>query len=121
MDAAETYLSQYEPPMRDLALQIRAFLQSVCPTLTEKVYTGYQMVSYGPSDKMNEDVAYIAVYKAHVNIGFMRGTLLPDPAGLLKGTGKTLRHVKIRSAADLEKHDKALRDLLNAALAERLN
>src|SRR5688572_2624511 len=40
--------------------------------------------------------AYVGAFKAHVNVGFFHGARLPDPAGLLQGTGKRMRHVKIR-------------------------
>jgi hypothetical protein len=40
--------------------------------------------------------AYVNVFKAHVNVGFFRGAEIADPAGLLDGTGKFMRHVKIR-------------------------
>jgi hypothetical protein len=40
--------------------------------------------------------AYVAAFKAHVNIGFYNGAALADPAGLLEGAGKRMRHVKIR-------------------------
>ena len=39
--------------------------------------------------------AYVGVFKDHVNIGFFHGAALPDPAGLLHGTGKHMRHVKV--------------------------
>lgn len=39
--------------------------------------------------------AYVGVYNAHVNVGFFRGAELPDPAGLLEGVGKRMRHVKL--------------------------
>jgi hypothetical protein len=40
--------------------------------------------------------AYVNVFTAHVNVGFFQGTALPDPARLLQGTGKFMRHVKLR-------------------------
>jgi hypothetical protein len=40
--------------------------------------------------------AYVNVYTAHVNVGFFHGATLNDPAGLLEGTGKRMRHVKLR-------------------------
>jgi len=52
-----------------------------------------------------------------VTFGFLRGTSLPDPAGLLEGTGKNLRHVKLRTAEDLQ--EPAVRKLIEAAA--RLN
>ncbi len=39
--------------------------------------------------------AYVNAFRAHVNVGFFRGTELPDPAGLMEGTGKLMRHVKL--------------------------
>jgi hypothetical protein len=40
--------------------------------------------------------AYVDAFKAHVNVGFFRGAEIADPEGLLEGTGKFMRHVKIR-------------------------
>ena len=39
--------------------------------------------------------AYVGAFKAHVNVGFFRGSFLDDPAGLLEGTGKRMRHMKL--------------------------
>jgi hypothetical protein len=41
--------------------------------------------------------AYVNAFKAHVNVGLFRGAELADPEGLLEGTGKFMRHVKLRS------------------------
>lgn len=51
--------------------------------------------------------------KNHVNLGFYYGTNLYDPSGLLEGTGKSLRHVKIRLRHDVAKTEP--RDLLQQA------
>ena len=40
--------------------------------------------------------AYVNVFSSHVNVGFFQGSALPDPARLLQGTGKFMRHVKLR-------------------------
>jgi hypothetical protein len=40
--------------------------------------------------------AYVNAFRAHVNVGFFHGAALEDPAGLLEGTGKYMRHVKLR-------------------------
>jgi hypothetical protein len=42
---------------------------------------------------------YVNVFTSHVNVGFFRGAILPDPAGLLQGNGKFMRHVKLRLGA----------------------
>lgn len=46
--------------------------------------------------------AYVNAFKAHVNVGFFRGAELADPAGLLEGTGKYMRHVKLRPEVDID-------------------
>ncbi|HET7797563.1 MAG TPA: DUF1801 domain-containing protein, partial [Nevskia sp.] len=63
------------------------------------------------------DVAfgYVNAFKAHVNVGFFRGAELDDPAGLLEGSGKSMRHVKlvpgrVLNAATL---DALIRDAMN--------
>jgi hypothetical protein len=43
--------------------------------------------------------AYVNVFRSHVNVGFFQGAALPDPAHLLQGTGKFMRHVKLRTGA----------------------
>ena len=60
--------------------------------------------------------AYVNAFKAHVNIGFFRGAELSDPNGLLEGTGKFMRHVKLRP--DDEVDAAALFELVNTAYAD---
>ena len=59
---------------------------------------------------------YVNVFRAHVNVGFYLGADLDDPAGLLEGSGKRMRHVKVRPGADLDAA--ALEALVDAAYAE---
>lgn len=46
--------------------------------------------------------AYVNAFKAHVNVGFFRGAVLSDPSGLLEGTGRFMRHVKLRPERDVD-------------------
>ncbi|HSY34357.1 MAG TPA: DUF1801 domain-containing protein [Acidobacteriaceae bacterium] len=59
---------------------------------------------------------YVNVFTAHVNVGFFQGAGLKDPDGLLQGTGKFMRHVKLRVRG--EAHEDALRGLIEAAYAD---
>ncbi len=59
---------------------------------------------------------YVGVYRAHVNVGFFHGAELPDPARLLQGEGKRMRHVKARPGA--EPDAAALDALISAAYAD---
>lgn len=60
--------------------------------------------------------AYVNAFKAHVNVGFFRGAEISDPTGLLEGTGKHMRHVKLRPGAEID--SKALTMLIEAAYAD---
>lgn len=65
--------------------------------------------------------AYVGAFRAHVNVGFFHGASLPDPAGLLQGTGKYMRHVKLRPGVSVDAG--ALEVLIDAAyrdIAERV-
>ena len=46
--------------------------------------------------------AYVNAFTAHVNVGFFLGAELSDPAGLLEGTGRFMRHVKLRLGSDVD-------------------
>ena len=59
---------------------------------------------------------YVNVFKAHVNVGFFHGATLPDPDGLLEGTGKYMRHVKLRPGRVPE--EAALSALVDTAYAD---
>lgn len=57
--------------------------------------------------------AYVNTFKAHLNVGFFNGATLDDSAGLLEGSGKRMRHVKLTPARKID--PAALRALINAA------
>ena len=46
--------------------------------------------------------AYVNAFRAHVNVGFFRGADIADPKGMLEGTGKFMRHVKLRPERDVD-------------------
>jgi hypothetical protein len=56
---------------------------------------------------------YVNSFKSHVNVGFFYGAVLEDAAGLLEGSGKRMRHVKLRPGPELDAA--ALRDLIHTA------
>ena len=59
--------------------------------------------------------AYVNVFKAHANVGFYLGAELKDPAHLLQGEGKRMRHVKVKPGAPLD--SKALGALIQESYA----
>ena len=60
--------------------------------------------------------AYVDAFTAHVNVGFFRGAHLDDPSALLEGTGKMMRHVKIRPGRPV--NETALLKLIQQAYAD---
>ena len=59
---------------------------------------------------------YVNVYTAHVNVGFFHGASLPDPGRLLQGSGKYMRHVRLRAGVAVD--GGALRRLIEVAYAD---
>ena len=103
---------------REIGSYLRTLVQELHAETHEVARTGDKAVSYGwGPKKMLEAYCYVMPLKKHVNLGFYHGVALPDPAGLLEGTGKRLRHVKLRSREDAQRPE--VRDLLAAAMAER--
>ena len=56
---------------------------------------------------------YVNVFTSHASVGFFQGATLPDPARLLEGSGKFMRHVKLRPGTNA--NDDALNNLIEAA------
>ena len=114
----EQVLNGSSSQVREIAERLRALIVEVYPEVVEVPWPKQKIAGYGVGPKkMSEHFCYIGAFKAHVNLGFYYGAVLPDPEGLMEGTGKNLRHIKITSveAAD----QPAVRDLLEAALEER--
>jgi hypothetical protein len=59
---------------------------------------------------------YVNAFKVHVNVGFFRGAEIADPEGLLEGTGKFMRHVKLRPGGNV--HATALRKLIDSSYTD---
>lgn len=59
---------------------------------------------------------YVDVYRAHVNVGFFRGAEITDPDSLLEGSGRFMRHVKLRPHGEVD--TRALTNLVNTAYAD---
>lgn len=104
--------------LRPVAVALREAILSLHPEVSEVVRLGDRAASYGVGPrKMIEGYAYIMPHTNWINLGFYRGASLPDPEGLLEGTGAALRHVKVRTVD--EAGIEGISNLLTAALTER--
>jgi hypothetical protein len=80
----------------DTVSALRQLIREAAPDATESIKWGQ------PVYEVNGPFAHIKAHKNHVNFGFWRGAELTDPKGLLKGTGSRMRHVELRSPADID-------------------
>jgi hypothetical protein len=111
-------LEGVEPKLAAIARRLRAVIRNVEANTVETVRLGDNAATFGVGPKkMTDGYAYIMPMRGYINLGFYQGALLADPKQLLEGTGKGLRHVKVRSLADADRP--AVRALVAAALAKR--
>ena len=113
MTTFEDLLVHNSPEAQDLALKLRRLVRRVLPKAKEKIWPGWGVADYYRSEPSGRGFLVIGPQKKYVNLYFVDGVDLPDPAGLLEGTGKRMRHVKIRSSDDLKQ--KALEKLIRTA------
>ncbi|HEY7588681.1 MAG TPA: DUF1801 domain-containing protein [Thermoplasmata archaeon] len=104
----DAYVQALPKEQRPIVEALRDFILSGAPHLEEKVKWG------NPTYIGKTNVCWILAYRDHVDFGFFRGAVLPDPQGVLEGTGKGLRHVKIYTIEDVKR--KPLKPLMTAAL-----
>jgi hypothetical protein len=111
----EAFLASYPAEVTDLAHAARRLLAGALPGAEETLDQSARVIgfSYGPGYKGT--VCALILSKTGVKIGLFRGSELPDPKGLLRGSGKVHRHVALETPADLKQP--GLKPLLKAALA----
>jgi hypothetical protein len=108
----------FHPDVQAIARALKSVIAAIHADFVEVAWPRQKIASYGIGPKkMSEHYAYIAPQTNYVNLGFYHGVALKDPAGLLEGAGKRLRHIKIKSISDANTKDVV--SLLNAALSER--
>ncbi len=88
------------------------------PEAVESLAKGYAVsIAFSFTGKPIKDgFCHVVAYANHVNLGFNRGALLPDPNGVLAGTGKMIRHIPIHNEDDLNR--RYLRRYLQAAIEQ---
>ena len=104
----EDYFSQLEGPMAEIAVALKARVTGRAPHLKEGLAWGF------PCYTGNERVFSIMAQKAHVNLELWNGNRLTHVTPRVEGTGKQLRHVKLRALGDF---DETLDAVIDAAVA----
>jgi len=93
----ERLLGEHAPELQAIERALRTTIRSAFPEAIEQVDFANKLIAFGRSMKIRGLLFAIIAHKSHVNLQLADGADLPDPAGLVEGTGKRIRHVKIRS------------------------
>ncbi len=99
---AGDYLSGFSHEIQELVLMARALIFSIMPETIEQFDPSIPMIAYGTDRTYKGLICSITIFKAYINIMLAQGANLPDPEGLLKGTGKKARHIRIEKPGDLD-------------------
>jgi len=89
--AIDTWLNHHQGELGAIARKWFELMRSCGDEVRELLHDGCPTACLG-----DFPFAYVNVFTAHVNVGFFLGAALPDPARLLEGNGKFMRHVKLR-------------------------
>lgn len=113
----ETLLANHTPVVAETARALRRVLAAAFPEAVEHVDFGNKLLAVGKSMSMRDLAFAVIPHSAHVNLQLADGVELPDPDGLVEGTGKRIRHVKVRSVEAAE--SPSLRAVVDAQVALR--
>lgn len=119
VDDLDAFIDRYDPQVAAQARAALAHLRKRLPGAYELVYnyTHALVIAFGASDKGYEAVFSIALYPRWITLFFGQGAKLPDPKGLLQGSGKQVRGIRLADAGDLDLP--GIKALMKAALAEQ--
>jgi hypothetical protein len=89
--AIETWMRRHSGALGEIAARWFAVMRACGSDVRELLHDGHPTACVGDAA-----FAYVNAFTAHVNVGFFRGAEIADPTRLLEGSGKFMRHVKLR-------------------------
>ena len=95
--AIETWFKEHADELGSIACRWFELMRSCGNDVRELLHDGHPTACVGDAA-----FGYVNAFTAHVNVGFFRGAELPDPARILEGTGKFMRHVKLRPGVNVD-------------------
>src|SRR5205085_11827412 len=114
----DSFIAKFDPPVAKLLRQARLALRKRFPTAVELVYDNYNAlaIGYSPNERASEVFGSLAAFARGVNLYFLQGARLDDPDGLLKGSGKQGRFIRLERVSQL--CDPQVAALIEAAQAQ---
>ena len=112
-----SFIAKFTPEVAALARLILAAMRARYPTAIELVYDNYNAlaIGFGPSEKTSQAIFSVAVFPRWVSLFFLQGKQLPDPEGILQGSGNVARHIRLPSAGRLD--ELSVKNLMEEATA----
>ena len=113
----ESFIAKFTPEVAALTRSILAAMRARYPTAIKLVYDNYNAlaIGFGPSEKTSQAIFSIAVFPRWVSLFFLQGKQLPDPEGILQGSGNVARHIRLPSAGRLD--ELSVKNLMEEATA----
>jgi hypothetical protein len=113
-----SFIAKYDPAVAKLVRAARASLRKRLPTAFELVYDNYQFlaIGFGATERASDCLVSLAVSPKGVALSFYYGATLPDPQGILLGSGNQNRFVRLDRATTLG--TPAVENLIRAAIAK---
>ena len=111
-----SFIAKFTPEMATFIRGARKTMRERLPGALALVYDNYNffVIGYGPSERASEAIFSLAAHAKGVSLCFLHGAGLPDPKGLLRGSGNVVRNIRLESAATLDRAE--VRALMKAAL-----
>ena len=105
------FLGDFDPEVQAIAHELCRLVNDTAPNLEEEVKRGWKNITYSGAGV----VCAVMPYTKYVSLHFYKGVELDDPAGVLEGGGKALRHVKVHSLDGID--EKVLAPMIQQAVA----
>ena len=109
--AIDAWMNEHTGPLGDIAREWFEVMRNCGDEVREVLHDGCPNACLG-----DVPFGYVNVFTSHVNVGFFQGASLRDPAHLLQGSGKFMRHVKLKPGRAIAAA--SLRSLIETAFAE---
>jgi hypothetical protein len=113
-----SFIAKFDPEVARVIRSSRAALRKRFPTAIEQVYDNYNFLAIGfcTTERTSDCIVSLAAQAKGVALSFYYGASLPDPRGILQGSGNQNRFIRLESAATLSNPD--VQTLLAAAVAQ---
>ena len=113
----EENLASHAPDVQAAARALKAIIREELPDVVVQYDPGNGLLAFGRSMAMRDLLFALIPHAGWVNLQLADGALLPNPDGLIEGTGKKIRHIKVRSGEAAA--SAGVREAIRAQLSQR--